>query len=70
MNEAHRKKNEAQQKKNSSLKRKLEDKEETIKIATRQNSLHKAALKKAKKAKEGLKWPSTVKLLSAQKVPR
>ena len=43
--------NESQLKKNSSLKRKLEDKEATIKVAIRQNSLHKAALKKAEKAK-------------------
>eukprot|EP00956_Cyclotella_meneghiniana_P000666 scaffold712_cov69-Cyclotella_meneghiniana.AAC.1 len=51
LNVSHQMKHEAQQKKNSSLKRKLEEKEETIKAATRQNSLHKAALKKAEKAK-------------------
>ena len=41
--------NETQQRRNSSLKRKLEEKNETIKAATRQNSLHKAALKKSSK---------------------
>ena len=41
--------NETQQRRNSSLKRKLEEKNETIKAATRQNSLHKAALKKSAK---------------------
>ena len=40
-----------QLKKNCSLKRKLEEKEVTIKVATPQNSVHKAALKKAEKAK-------------------
>ena len=44
--------NESQLKKNSSLKRKLEEKEETVKVATRQSSVHKKALKKAEKAKE------------------
>ena len=43
--------NESQLKKNSSLKRKLVEKEETVKAATWQNSLNKSALKKAEKAK-------------------
>ena len=42
--------NESQRKKNTSLKRKLVEKEETVKAATRQNSLNKSALKKAEKA--------------------
>ena len=43
--------NESQLKKNSSLKRKLQEKEATVKVATRQNTLQKAALKKAEKDK-------------------
>ena len=43
--------NQLQLKKNCNLKRKLEEKEETIMVATRQNSIYKAALKTAEKAK-------------------